>query len=434
MMLAWWGTWLSLTFVFISSLILGLWLGPWWAWALGLAALLAMAGWQMWFVSRLLKWLKGPMDARVPRAWGVWDMVFAGLHRRVRVRMEQQQMLQEALERLRRAGEALPDGVITFNRFRQIDGINARAALHFGLNPMVDKGQPLTNLIRQPEFVAYLEAGYYDEPLTLHNDRVPGQTLQVQLVPYGEGQTLLLSRDISQLEKLETMRRDFVANVSHELKTPLTVVNGFVEMLVDDYGAHSPEEAVHYLRLVQDQATRMQHLIEDLLTLSALETGGSAPTEERVAVAPLLEAILAETQALSGGSHEITLDCHGPAILLGNGPELRSAFGNLAFNAVRYTPAGGRVEISWQSDSNGGGVYSVTDTGIGIAPQHLPRLTERFYRVDRSRSRETGGTGLGLAIVKHVLTRHQARLEITSEPGKGSRFSVRFLPSRVAEE
>lgn len=273
MMLAWWGTWLSLTFVFISSLILGLWLGPWWAWALGLAALLAMAGWQMWFVSRLLKWLKGPMDARVPRAWGVWDLVFAGLHRRVRVRMEQQQMLQEALERLRRAGEALPDGVITFNRFRQIDGINARAALHFGLNPMVDKGQPLTNLIRQPEFVAYLEAGYYDEPLTLHNDRVPGQTLQVQLVPYGEGQTLLLSRDISQLEKLETMRRDFVANVSHELKTPLTVVNGFVEMLVDDYGAHSPEEAVHYLRLVQDQATRMQHLIEDLLTLSALETG-----------------------------------------------------------------------------------------------------------------------------------------------------------------
>ena len=402
------------------------------AWETFCSGLLLYLLYHLWYLAKLMRWLRGPLDARVPRGFGVWEMAFAGLHRRVRIRLEQQNALARALERFRLAGEALPDGVIVFNRHRQIDGLNAQAASHFNLNPATDRGQPVTNLIRQPEFVAYLEAGLYTEPLLLQNDLQRGQTLQIQVIPYGDDQNLLISRDISQLERLENMRRDFVANVSHELKTPLTVVSGFVEMLVDDFDAYPREDALHYLGLVREQSGRMQRLIDDLLTLSALETSRLTPVDDRVDVPALLQVIFQEAQALSGGRHQLEFHCDGPAALLGCASELRSAFGNLASNAVRYTPDGGKVVLCWSGTAEGGAAFSVADTGIGILAQHIPRLTERFYRVDRSRSRETGGTGLGLAIVKHVLTRHQGRLDVESEPGKGSRFSASFPPSRVA--
>lgn len=402
------------------------------AWETFCGGLLLYLLYHLWFLAKLMRWLRGPLDARVPAGWGIWEVAFAGLHRRVRIRLEQQHSLARALERFRLAGEALPDGVVVFNRHRQIDGLNAQAAAHFNLNPATDRGQPVTNLIRQPEMVGYLSAGQFDEPLLLQNDLHKGQTLQIQVIPYGDDQNLLISRDISQLERLENMRRDFVANVSHELKTPLTVVSGFVEMLVDDFDAYPREDALHYLRLVQEQSGRMQHLIDDLLTLSALETGSLTPLDERVEVPALLASIQQEAQALSAGRHQISLVCDGPPVLLGCANELRSAFGNLASNAVRYTPDGGRVELIWQRTADGA-AFTVADSGIGIAPQHIPRLTERFYRVDRSRSRETGGTGLGLAIVKHVLTRHQGRLEVESEAGKGSRFSACFPALRIPD-
>ncbi|RZT76382.1 two-component system phosphate regulon sensor histidine kinase PhoR [Azospira oryzae] len=402
------------------------------AWETFCGGLLLYLLYHLWFLAKLMRWLRGPLDARVPAGWGIWEVAFAGLHRRVRIRLEQQHSLARALERFRLAGEALPDGVVVFNRHRQIDGLNAQAAAHFNLNPATDRGQPVTNLIRQPEMVSYLSAGQFDEPLLLQNDLHKGQTLQIQVIPYGDDQNLLISRDISQLERLENMRRDFVANVSHELKTPLTVVSGFVEMLVDDFDAYPREDALHYLRLVQEQSGRMQHLIDDLLTLSALETGSLTPLDERVEVPALLTSIRQEAQALSAGRHQISLVCDGPPVLLGCANELRSAFGNLASNAVRYTPDGGRVELIWQRTADGA-AFTVADSGIGIAPQHIPRLTERFYRVDRSRSRETGGTGLGLAIVKHVLTRHQGRLEVESEAGKGSRFSACFPALRIPD-
>ncbi len=402
------------------------------AWETFCGGLLLYLLYHLWFLAKLMRWLRGPLDARVPAGWGIWEVAFAGLHRRVRIRLEQQHSLARALERFRLAGEALPDGVVVFNRHRQIDGLNAQAAAHFNLNPATDRGQPVTNLIRQPEMVSYLSAGQFDEPLLLQNDLHKGQTLQIQVIPYGDDQNLLISRDISQLERLENMRRDFVANVSHELKTPLTVVSGFVEMLVDDFDAYPREDALHYLRLVQEQSGRMQHLIDDLLTLSALETGSLTPLDERVEVPALLASIQQEAQALSAGRHQISLVCDGPPVLLGCANELRSAFGNLASNAVRYTPDGGRVELIWQRIADGA-AFTVADSGIGIAPQHIPRLTERFYRVDRSRSRETGGTGLGLAIVKHVLTRHQGRLEVESEAGKGSRFSACFPALRIPD-
>ena len=388
---------------------------------------LAMLGWQLVYLQRLIVWLEGPLDVRLPRARGVWESVFAGLHRRVRIRVGQQRALAETLARFEQAFQALPDGVIAFDRHRHIDWINERAARHFALVADTDRGQALTNLIRHPEFVAYINDGNYAEPLIYRGGRVEELTLLLQVIPYGADQKLLVSRDISQIERMETIRRDFIANVSHELKTPLTVVAGFSEMLADDFAAYSPGEIEHYLKLICEQNARMQRLIDDLLTLSALESGTAGPVAEPVAVEPLLTSILADTQALSAGKHEIVLAVEMPSVLNGCANELRSAFSNLAANAVRYTPAGGRVTLTWR-ESAAGGEFVVADTGIGIAPQHLSRLTERFYRVDRGRSRETGGTGLGLAIVKHVLTRHEATLRIDSEPGKGSRFSAHFPP------
>ena len=396
----------------------------WGLWAL-IAGLVVMLVWHLNHLRQLLDWLEGPLNAPLPRGRGAWEIAFAGLHRRVRVRLGQQKALSETLDRFMRAFQALPDGVIAFDRHRHIDWINERAEIHFALSAEVDRGQALTNLIRHPDFVTYLDSGKYEEPLIYRGGRVEGVTLLLQIIPYGEDQNLLVSRDISQLERMETMRRDFIANVSHELKTPLTVVAGFSEMLADDYASCSEEEVAHYLKLICEQNARMQRLIEDLLTLSSLETGSSAPVEERVDLAPMLRSILADAQALSGGRHEISLSIETPSIIKGCANELRSAFGNLAGNAVRYTPQGGKIDLVWRL-RDGFGEFIVADTGIGIAPQHLPRLTERFYRVDRSRSRETGGTGLGLAIVKHVLTRHHATLEIESEAGKGSRFLARF--------
>ena len=391
--------------------------------------LLLMLGWHLFFLSQLLSWLEEGLDRPLPNGRGSWELVFSGLHRRIRIRQGQQKAISETLERFVRAFQALPDGVIAFDRNRHIDWINDKAESHFAISAEADRGQALTNLIRHPDFVAYLEHGQYGEPLIYRNGRVEGLTLLLQIIPYGNEQSLLVSRDISQLERMETMRRDFIANVSHELKTPLTVVAGFSEILSDNPEIQRNEETGHYLDLICEQSARMQRLIEDLLTLSALESEALAPSDGRVEIEPMLKSILSDAQSLSGGKHEISLQVEAPSVLAGCANELRSAFGNLAGNAVRYTPEGGRIDLVWRI-RDGFGEFVVADTGIGIPAQHLPRLTERFYRVDRSRSRETGGTGLGLAIVKHVLTRHHATLEIESEPGKGSRFTARF-PARV---
>jgi len=387
--------------------------------------LLLILGWHLRYFQQLITWLGGNLNAPLPHGKGQWELAFAALHRRVRIRQSQQQALAETLEGFRRAIQALPDGIIAFNRVRHIEWLNERAEAHFAISATVDQGQALTNLIRHPDFVNYLDGGNYDEPLIYRGGRVEGLVLMLQIIPYGREQSLLVSRDVTQIERMETMRRDFIANVSHELKTPLTVVAGFSEMLADGYEEYEESEIRHYLALICEQNARMQHLIEDLLTLSSLESGRPGPPEERVDVDAMLHSILSEIKALSAGRHEISLCIEAPTVLRGQANELRSAFSNLAVNAVRYTPEGGRIDLLWRA-YEAGVEFVVSDTGIGIPAQHLPRLTERFYRVDRSRSRETGGTGLGLAIVKHVLTRHQAKLEIESEPGKGSRFKARF--------
>ncbi len=422
--------WLLLVIVGLVFAPITLFVDPLWGGLAGISGLLLVLIWHLVHLSQLMVWLEGPLNNPVPRGRGLWEIAFAGLHRRVRIRLGQQQVIAETLERFVGAFQALPDGVIAFNRHRHISWINARAEKHFALSAAVDQGQALTNLIRHPDFITYLDAGNFENPLIYRGGRVDGLTLMLQIIPYGQDQNLLVSRDISQIERIETMRRDFIANVSHELKTPLTVVAGFSEMLAEDYDAYGEAEVKHFLNLICEQNARMQRLIEDLLTLSSLESDSSAAKEERVEIEPMLRSILADALALSAGKHVITLKVETPSVLDGCANELRSAFGNLTTNAVRYTPPGGRIDLIWRV-VQGQGEFVVADTGIGIQANHIPRLTERFYRVDRSRSLETGGTGLGLAIVKHVLMRHHATLEIESDPGQGSRFTVRFSERRV---
>ncbi|KAF0165377.1 MAG: phoR [Rhodocyclaceae bacterium] len=419
-----------------------------------LAALAALAGWfaagevgaelmgfgavaffflrQLWMVLRLIHWAACPLGTPTPSASGAWGAVFDALHRRGRLASAEREQATQELDRFRRAAEALPDGVMILDGHRAIEWMNLQAEACLGLKGSVDTGSRITHLLREPEFLEYLDSpDHRGVPLELHTQRNPGRTLQVQAAPFAAGRTLLLVRDITQLQKLATMRRDFVANVSHELKTPLTVTLGFVETALDALEDTPPLEIAQYLQTAIEQARRMQQLIDDLLTLSSLETDSPPPLEDPVDVAVLLMEVRQEVEALSAGRHRISLENQGPRGLLGSARELRSAFANLAVNAVRYTPEGGEIVLRWSVEGEAGGRFSVRDSGIGIAREHLPRLTERFYRVDRGRSREAGGTGLGLAIVKHVLERHQAVLLIESEPGRGSRFSAVFPPHRV---
>lgn len=392
---------------------------------------LALFAYHIRNIHRLVVWSRTPIGSPVPRAFGVWDYVFSDMNRRARANLDQRNRLTQALSRFREATSAMPDGVVLLSADNFIEWINPAAARHFDLDAARDLGQPIMNLIRQPDFVAYMKGPEGAEPVICRLSRQVGTVLSILSVPFGEDQRMVLSRDITQFERIDTMRRDFVANVSHELKTPLTVVGGFIETLDDMFEDLSPEEARSYLKMASDQAERMKRLVEDLLELASLESSAVATQDERVEVGPLLELLIDEATAFSAGRHRIRLESDGPLALLGSRKELHSAFLNLVTNAVRYTPEGGEITVGWSVAAGGGARFSVRDTGIGIALEHIPRLTERFYRVDRGRSRESGGTGLGLAIVKHALGRHQASLQIDSKPGQGSTFSAVFPAERI---
>ena len=397
-----------------------------WAWPAVAAVLVVAVAWHAWNLRRLARWLEEPRTPHPPRSYGAWDRLHASLVRSRRDSARRIAELGEAAERWQQAARALPDGVVLLDR-DHIAWLNDVAQVHLQLDLARDHGLPIAHLVRIPAFVAYLEAGDFARPVIVASPFAEGRALSLQAVDYGDGQRLVLSRDITQFQNVERVRREFVANVSHELRTPLTVVSGFVETLRDE---RDPAAAKRFLDLMGEQAGRMQRLVEDLLMLSALESAPAPPLEERVAMKGLLERLAAEGRALSAGRQAIVLEPPAPLDLLGAESELASAFGNLLSNAVRYTPPGGTITLRWRADGEGA-AFEVQDTGIGIAAEHLPRLTERFYRVDRGRSRETGGTGLGLAIVKHALARHGAWLHVASEPGRGSTFSARFSAPRV---
>jgi two-component system phosphate regulon sensor histidine kinase PhoR len=425
-----WGRLLSILIVLaLASLVTWPVAGATAAVAVFAAGLLAVLLMHYRHIALLRRWLQNPLSEQTPHGSGIWDEVFADLYRLLRLQRQSESRLTASLEDFRQAGAAMPDGMLILGAQDRIEWCNPVAESHFGLDRQRDTGQSVTNLVRQPRFIEYLQAQNYGEPLVLRLSRGTDFILSVQLVPYGDRQKLVISRDITDLERVETMRRDFIANVSHELRTPLTVLGGFLETIADAKAADG-ELLRRSLPLMMDQSQRMQRLVEDLLTLSRLESSHNPPREEPVNVPDLARALYHDALALSGGRHRILLDLSAGDWLTASEEELRSAFSNLISNAVRYTPEGGEVAIAWQRRGHEA-VFGVRDTGIGIASQHLPRLTERFYRVDRSRSRETGGTGLGLAIVKHVLNRHQARLEVASEPGRGSTFSAVFTGERL---
>ncbi len=404
--------------------------GPEWAWVAAAAVLAARISYHARHLSAFMSWLERPARDTLPVGSGIWEEAFARLHQHLKKGDDEQQGLLRALGRFRAAGRALPDGVVVLDAEDHIEWSNPTAERHFGIDSRRDSGQTITNLVRQPDFVAYLEGHQYLEPLTLRSARSDA-ALSVRVIEFGVEQKLLMSRDVTIEQRLEIMRRDFVANVSHELKTPVTVLSGFVDTLADESMELSGAQRKRFLSLMNEQARRMHRLIEDLLTLSALESGGPPHDEQAIEIRPFVEKLGEEARALSGGRHRISVVVERDCRLTGSVEELKSAFSNLVSNAVRYTPDGGAVRLVWRIE-DGRGVFSVQDDGIGIEARHIARLTERFYRVDSSRSRETGGTGLGLAIVKHALTRHQAMLEVRSELGRGSTFSAVFPPQRIA--
>lgn len=400
----------------------------------------AAAGWVVLFLglgiqayfhfrnfAKLEKWTRAPFADDTLEGDGAWNGVFGRLYRHEKELRQQIAAREEEIAHLLAAGQALTDGVVLLDRLNQIQFCNSMAESQLGLVVRTDRGQHIANLVRQPEFVEYLENGDFARPLTLRSDRRDDRVYSIHVIPYGNDRRLMQVKDVTQTDRLDRMRRDFVANVSHELRTPLTVLAGFVETMQEL--ELSPEERASYLAMMGDQSKRMLSIVQDLLTLSSIESA-PPPENEVVDMANLLDKLRRDAEALSGGRHVITLDSEGQGDLRGAESELVSAFGNLVSNAIRYTPAGGTIRLIWRVAAQGA-EFTVQDSGIGIEPTHIPRLTERFYRVDRGRSREVGGTGLGLAIVKHSLNRHQASLEISSIPGAGSRFTARFPASRV---
>src|SRR5512139_3104687 len=431
MMGFWWRPLGLLASVLLVALIL--WAASGWVAALGfLAGIQAYVMLRrLWQEFRLSRWLENPDEVDPPDATGTWGDIFYRLQKLQRRQRASRSELTNALEQFEHAAQAIPDGMVILDGNEQIDWCNPASRKYMGLDCERDRGQFIRYLMRQAHFLEFLDAADYSRRLVCKSPVNREVVLSVQLVPFGLGKKLLIARDITDLERVDAMRRDFIANVSHELRTPLTVVGGFVETLADAPDLPAAESR-RYFDLMLDHTRRMQHLLDDLLTLSRLESAYYMFKDDTVDVPVLVQAFNAEAESLRRGRHRVSIVIDSSAALKGSLQEIRSALGNLVSNAVRYTPEGGEITLAWRERA-GEGVGSVSDTGEGIAAEHIPRLTERFYRVDRSRSRETGGTGLGLAIVKHVLTRHGARLDIQSTPGKGSTFSAIFPSQRVQQ-
>jgi two-component system phosphate regulon sensor histidine kinase PhoR len=378
---------------------------------------------------RLLQWLRGPQTQSAPRDTGFWGETAYRVEKALRQREREVADERERLQQFLAAIDASPNGVLLLDADDRIEWCNARAADHFGLDPVRDQRQLITNLVRAPVFVNYLQGGAFDSPIEISSPRGHA-TIQVLVRLYGDGQKLLLSQDVTDRDRMESMRRDFVANVSHEIRTPLTVLAGFVDTLASV--PLSAAEQPRVLALMRQQTARIQSLVDDLLTLAQLEGSPRPSSDQWLLADELLARVTEEATTLSAGRHELSADAQPGLEIAGIDSELTSAMSNLLGNAVRYTPDGGHIAVTWGlRASDGCGVFEVLDNGIGIAREHLPRVTERFYRVDGSRSRETGGTGLGLAIVKHVVQRHGGELEIHSEPGKGSVFRLVVPAARV---
>ena len=422
--------WLSLsvrlTLASAVGLVVGFISGAPWA---GLAAVLGLyLVFQLYNLVRMLRWLRADQVALAPDLSGPWGELVAMVARLYRRKQFHKQRLLRLLRELRRSTAAMPDGVVVLNPQAEILWFNRTSARLLGFRGKSDFGLRIENLVRQPEFVRYLREGDYSGPVIVHSSIGGDRYLSLQIVPYGAGQLLTLVRDVTREARLEAMRRDFVANASHELRSPLTVISGYLETLTAD--TEIDPMLAGPLQEMRRQAQRMTRIVQDLLELSRLESSDGDAPNHPIDVAALMAQLRQDVLARTPHPSTVQVRADSNAKLLGEEIQIHSAFWNLVDNAAKYTPPEGSVQIRWWSDEKGGH-FSVTDTGIGIAASHIPRLTERFYRVDPGRSRGTGGSGLGLAIVKHALQRHGAQLSIESEEGRGSKFTCHFPRERI---
>jgi two-component system phosphate regulon sensor histidine kinase PhoR len=395
-----------------------------------LLALLAYSLRSLFNLQRLSTWLGEPRVETIPIHFGLWGDIYSRISRVSRRQAQREKRLSTLLNEYTASTSALPDAAVALDTEGRIRWFNDAASRLLGLQAAKDVGQPLLNLLRAPEMAVFFNGSDRSTPLQTAAPGLSGHQLEIRIAPYGEGQQLLLAQDITERLQHERMRKDFVANVSHELRTPLTVISGFIENLQHDEAIQAEARLARPLEVMGQQAERMQQIIEDLLVLARLETASNASAREQVDVEDLVSLVAAECSALRYDVPSIECDLRCSKKILGDSKQLRSALTNLVVNAVNHTPAEGEVMMSWWPRGNEA-ILEVADNGEGIAPEHVPRLTERFYRVDAGRSRERGGTGLGLAIVKHILNRHDARLEIESRLGEGSRFRCIFPADRL---
>ncbi len=381
--------------------------------------------------ARLDVFAKGVGISSLSGFGAAWSEIFFRLQRIITGLRKDIEQIERQHKRFIEAFQASPNGIVMLDDQDQIEWCNAIAEQFLEIQFKRDALQRIHYIVRKPEFVQYMMSRQFEEPVVLEKmGSAASLILRLQVFPFSENRRLILIQDITDLSKAEAMRRDFVANVSHEMRTPLTVMMGFLETV--QTLELPPEQKAQYLEMMMDQGRRMKNLVEDLLTLANLEANTQPAPMNSISMSYLMSLIKNDAYALSQGKHSLNFDLKTPCNLLGEEREVLSAFSNLVSNAIRYTPNVGSVSATWSVNAAGEGEFTVTDTGPGISSEHIPRLTERFYRVDRSRSRETGGTGLGLAIVKHVANRHQANLVIESTPGRGSKFILRFPPVRTS--
>nr|WP_297398332.1 phosphate regulon sensor histidine kinase PhoR [uncultured Marinobacter sp.] len=415
----------------IGTTLVGLYFGhPVYGLTIGLVIYL---WWTLHQARRLAQWFANPDGTdEAPQSIGLWGDIFDHLHKLHQHHLRTQDRLRAQINRVQESTNAMRDGVIMTDSRGAMEWWNGSADYLLGFRRNTDRGQYIHNLIRTPAFKAYFESRDYREPLDIHSPAKPHIRLQIQISLFGDDDRLIVAKDVTRLFQLEQMRRDFVGNVSHEMRTPLTVISGYLETLVDN-ADDLPPKWRRAINTMADQSSRMEALITDLILLSRIETGDQTVDDALTDVDALLGQICHDARALSGDkAHDISLSVSDHRLLKGDQSQLRSAFSNLIFNAVKYTPAGGRIVVAWSANREGAHL-SVRDTGIGIDPVHIPRLTERFYRADPSRHKDTGGTGLGLAIVKHVLLNHDGNLDIRSRIGEGSEFICHFPRERLVE-
>jgi len=407
----------------IPAFVLGAVFGylPWFL----LAAVTGLLIWHFWNLLQLSWWLWVDRSMTPPPGHGSWEPLLYGLHQMQLRNKKRRRELGSLIKRFRSGAESLPDAVVLTTEEGAIFWCNGLAQQLLGLRWPDDNGQNILNLLRYPEFAQYLKRHDFVKPLNLVLNS--GRHLEIRVMPYSEKQMLMVARDVTQMHQLEGARRNFFANVSHELRTPLTVLQGYLEMMQEQtLEGGQRDKALHTMR---EQTSRMEGLVRQLLTLSKIEASPVQLKNEIIDVPMMLRVVEREAQTLSQNRHQIAFEVDSALKVMGNEDQMRSAISNLVYNAVNHTPEGTQIMVSWQRVAHGA-QFCVTDSGPGISAEHIPRLTERFYRVDKARSRQTGGSGLGLAIVKHAVNHHDSRLEIDSTPGKGTRFSF-TLPERL---